>query len=471
MLTDNTPVNKSGENQLLEKRCQEIQSLVKNGQCSLIDLLGRVEKRDLNTLQIFRNSEKGLSTGNLIGVFEYKENDSTETIVIGDRFSSEKLANDGEKGEFLSFFSWTMLQECWHETPLWLLRESRGSGQINILNRLLILHLASQLERAWKKGRFRLYLSSPRYDCRVRGQLDLPRKIRMSAGLEDGNMAYRIREYSEENQYNRLFFRACLEAEKHQPQLMRHLRRTMPGFRIARQSLEQLNAGSACSDTRSLLNATKKKIINPIYRDYEALRLIARAVLMRSSHRSFPYAASGAPFVTGVFLDISKLWEEYLDKAVFQKLSSQPKRPLASDRERLTLLDGFLNIKPDFWWPKEERVLDAKFRPAWGRILEGPSNPFYNESRRDIQDDVYQLISYTVGLDYKRGGVIFPTKGKITDTPAKYPIVNGKQEPDFWLIPFAVPECDNYQSFVEDMNTEVGNLHKNIEAFLELEKE
>lgn len=453
-LKDNSPVSEVK----LQARCREIQELVDAGKCTLIDLLDETERRKPHGRpeedRIFKDTGDGIHTGNYVGLFEYRGGGKVETVVIGDRFGPEETAEDG----FLSFFSWAMLEKCWDRTPLWMLEEARARPDTSIFDRLLLLHLAAQLDRAWKKGQLRSYRTFPRYDSRVRGQLDLPRKIRMSMGLEDGSMAYQVREYSEDNIYNRLFLQACLEAEKRQPELMRRLKQKMPGFRMARQGLERQNTAWNRLDTRTLLNGTRKKITNPIYRDYEKLRNVARAVLRRSES-GYPGAENGVPFVTGIFLDISKLWEDYLDKAVFSGLSRRPLTQGDGGKD-IPILDKLLYIRPDFWWKAEKWVLDAKYRPVWGKTL--TKELLKKDERDDIRDDVYQVLSYMLALNCSRGGVIFPVK---SEGSAAHHTVSDLMRRDFWLIPFNVPQATDYGAFCGAMEGEVGNVRKEVERF------
>lgn len=460
-LKDNSPVPTG-----YEARCQAIQELAGQGRCSLIDLRGKTEDYCAKRPQIFQRDAEGTWwTRNLIGVFEYQTGDgSVEEVVIGDRLGPVKLAGGGTGGEFLSFFSWSMLNQCWDETPLWLLNESRSRNETDVFDQILMLRLAVQMERAWKKGRLRFYHTISQYDCRVQGQIDLPRKIRMSMGLEDGRMACRVREYSENNQYSQLFFQACLQAEWQQPKLMRRLKQNLPGFRMARQALEQQAArGWGVRDLRSLLSETRKKITNPLYRDYEALRGIARAVLIRTS-RSYCYSEAGAPFVTGIFLDVSTLWEDYLCRAVFSGLSSRP-RTQGNNEEKIGILDEMLYAKPDFWWKGERRVLDAKFRPVWGKFLKPAS---LEKDRKKIRQDAYQVLSYMLALDCTRGGVIFPVKGGHSgqDPYRKVRAVNGSEEREFWLIPFFVPQTEDYADFSGAMLAEAGEVRNAVNQFL-----
>lgn len=459
ILKDNCPVP-----EYYRKRCKAIQELADQGRCSLIELRGRAKD---DRPQIFRKDTGGnWRTGNLIGVFEYRAGDGTvEQVVIGDRFGPQGVAANGAGGEFLWPFSWAMLEQCWDETPLWLLNESGARGETDIFDKLLMLRLAFQMERAWKKGQLRLYRTFSRYDCRVRGQLDLPRKIRMSMGLEDGKMAYRVREYSVDNRYNQLFFQACLEAERWYPDLMRTLKKRMPGFRMARQLLEQQASAWDSRDPRSLLYETRKKITNPLYRDYETLRGIARAVLRRTSR--YTYSEDGAPFVTGVFLDISTLWEDYLFNAVFSGCSGRPCTQGDNDK-KLGILEELLYIKPDFWWKDRRRVLDAKFRPIWHKFLKPGCS---EEDRKEIRQDTYQVLSYMLTLDCTRGGVIFPVKGECSGQSPDRRVkrvraINGSKEREFWLIPFFVPQTADYADYSGAMQAEAVEVQKAVNEFL-----
>lgn len=136
-LTDNSSVPEP-----LKKRCNDIQKLAMEGRCSLINLMDRTEKDNQERPQIFKRDADGrLWTGNLVGLFEYRTEDGTETtVIIGDRFGPEKAADDGADEGFLSPFSWNMLVSCLDETPLRLLNEYRTGGKTDIFDQGALLY-------------------------------------------------------------------------------------------------------------------------------------------------------------------------------------------------------------------------------------------------------------------------------------------------------------------------------------------
>ena len=435
ILQDNSPIPQD----LLE-RCRTIQRLVEEGRCVLVNLLDTEER--MEPPELFRLDSRP-QTGNFVGQFEYRDGEDGQIrrVVIADRFGPLEVA---EEGGFLSPFVQEMLRSCWGETPFWLLNEPGSREAGDAYSQLLVLRLAVQMDRAWKRGRLRLYRTDAKYDSRVRGRLDLPRKIRRSMGLQDGAMAYQVREFSEDNPYNRLFYQACLTAERRFPLMMGELRRRMPGFRGALQDLTGQSGAWDRTDVRMLLVSTRKKIVNPIYRDYETLRSVARAVLQRAG--GLHQVENEAPMVTGIFLDVSRLWEDYLARRVLPGL---PEAQKPQD-----ILEGRLVVRPDFLWPGRA-VLDAKYRPAWGRTLGRPWG-------EEVRDDVYQVLSYMLALNCGRGGVIFPVSGAAGEDSLSLTVPGG----DFYRFPLIVPAEEEPERFRELLEQEEARTAGLLRAFV-----
>lgn len=436
VLKDNSRVAEAGTEPA--KRYREIQRLVGDeSSCFLIDLLERPGRRETDKPEIFREAPgKEVWTGNYAGVFEYSKAGRTECVTIGSRFDPE-----GGTG----FFPQAMLEACW-KISMEEYRESRADNPYDLL---LTARLVTQLERAWKHGPLRAYRSGAMHDSRVRGRIDLPRQIREGMGLCDGRMAYVVREYSEKNVYNLLFQQAFLEAEKRHSNFLRRQRAERPQFRAARQALFQQSPNWERTDKQFLLAQTKKRITNPIYREYEALRVTARAVLRRMGGTT-PRVEKSEPFVTGVFLDISELWELYLMEKVFKRLPLGP--PETYYQRTRAILDGMLNIRPDFWWEKRRIVLDAKCKPGWEKAGRQDLWP------EAVRDDVYQLLSYMMSLGCGQGGVIFPILGRKRDLESFF-VSPGEQTRRFWCAGFSVPSGKiPYKTFLEGMDREAERL-------------
>ena len=449
-LKDNSKVGEVGTE--LANLCWKIQTRIRDdngrGRVFLVDLLGRSGLEEGEPPEIFRMKDGEVWTGNYIGFFEYPENGQTRRVTIGSRFGG-----DG-KGQI--YFPLAMLEACW-DIPMLFLEEFRGGQENNPYELLLVLRLALQLERAWKSGQLRAYRSFPMYDSRMRGQLDLPRYIRQNMGLSDGRMAYFLREYTGDNDYTRLFLRALLEAEKRFPDFVRRVKQERPQFRLAHRALLQQVSGWERMDKHTLLVRTRKRIVNPIYREYEALRVTARAVLQRVGGYE-PKEEDGAPFVTGIFLDISQLWEMYLIEKVFRRACSELPQYQA-DRK---ILEGMRTIRPDFWWERQGVVLDAKYRPVWVNPWDDTKEP--TSWSKKIKNDVYQVLTYMLSLNCGQGGVIYPTNG-----PSQEPkplCVSDRCWRAFWRVGFSVPavseEKPDYPAFRRSMEEEAERLAREL---------
>lgn len=445
VLADNSKI----KDKTLAKLCWTLQEQIAGqnhgSPVSLVDLLDQGDRREDGPPEIFRKDAEGcIWTGNLAGVFEYHHDQQTERILIGSRFDPKGGAG---------FFLRAMLETCW-DIPMSFLEEFRGSKTDAPYDFLLALRLACQLERAWKRGQLRAYRSRPMYDSRVRGRLDLPRQIRRSMGLSDGRMAYVLRDYSVDQDCVRLFAQALLEMEKRHPDFMGRVQQERPPFRLARRELLQQVSIWERMDRHTLLACTKKRIVNPIYREYEALRVISRAVLRRMGGYQ-PQETDGAPFVSGVFLDISRLWEMYLEKKVFPQMP--PEMP--SCQESVSILGNALKIIPDFYWKGRGIVLDAKYRPVWGEAEKREAWP------EEVRDDVYQVLSYMLALGCAHGGAVFPVRGQSRE-PRPSHAGPGSVPRKFWTIGFAVPAGDAYGSFLAGMDQEAGLLAQRLRGSL-----
>ncbi len=429
------------------KLCQKMQDKIQNGQCHLVDLLDPRPWETPRNLQDVRlvDSVCGDSgwTRSYVGLFQLGE----EQIVITSRFDQQ---NDFHKpGK--PFFLYCLLETCWDSALLSL--EDLGSVyERNLFDLLLVSKLAVQLQKAWKKGTLRQYRTFEHNDSRVRGPIDVPRHIRENLGQENGRIAYRSRAYSPDNFCNVLFLQAADTAERKCPALLNRLYHRLPAFRAALRTLRQETPGWAGVRRETILRHTAKKIINPIYRDYEPARTAARAILRRFGADPERQSARSSA-VTGVFLDINDLWERFLEKTLFREIP-----PILQWKE--AILDKHMNIRPDFWWKKKEVVLDAKHRPDWSKTLDERNRLWSKYYGMDVMDDVYQVLTYMLALDCQKGGVVFPARERNRQKP-QCSLVNGRQ---FWRVPVYIPQAENYASFAKQMKEEVAQMKKEIAA-------
>lgn len=374
---------------------------------------------------IFKRRPDKIQLGSYVGQLSYDRKD----IMIHSRF-------DGDKHFFQRYMMETSLKNISGVSTFFRPKGIIGPEQRNDYLWYIVCQLAMQLQEAWKKGTFRIYQGFDHYDSRMRGQLDIPRHIRLSMGMNDGRLAYRTREYSPDNPYNRLFLCAMNVAERRYPQMMRRLLRQRSECKAAVQFLRAQLPGWEQDQPYALMERTRQKITHPIYRDYEDVRLIARAILHWVGRESL-----GSDRAVGMLLDMNQLWEKFLENELFESGDKQSSQ---------SYLDGNMKMRPDLYWKDKGVVLDAKYRPAWGEIL---NNGRWSASvRDDIRKDIYQVFSYMLALDCRHGGVIFPVSGsgEAPRRPCRFHVSDLAADRNFWLIPFVIPnDASDYEDFQE----------------------
>lgn len=423
--------------------CRELQQRIDQGNGQLIDLMDD-GSRDDGRPQIFKDNGKCVTAQKYVGLFEYKG----ERVVIGSRFDS------GENAFFLRY----LLETCWEAS---LLLDGLGSAyQDDPFDPLLVAKLALQLQRAWRKGTLRQYRVFQHNDSRVRGALDVTRHIRENLGLEQGKIAYRTRAYSLDNSYNALFLLACCAAGRKYPALLRRLRQRLPEFHAALQTLEWEVSGWSSGSRSAVLQHTRKKIVNPIHRDYEAARITARAILRRLGANPFQQKENECQ-VTGVFLDMNELWEQFLLQTLFRGMAGH------SVQQSRDVLGGHMTIRPDFLWEDKGVVLDAKYRQIWESALrlDGKwSGGLSSEEQKALRENVYQVLAYMLLCGCADGGVIFPVRSswKCSLTSRIFDPV-GPAGQRFWRVPVRIPEAQSYEDFLTEMEREANRL-RNLEV-------
>lgn len=428
-LRDHTPVRDPA----CQVLCREIQDRIDAGSCRLVDLLDE-DARDDPSLSIFQAHRDGtLWTRQYVGFLEYRDT----RIIISSRFDRTR-----------HFYLRRLLENFLGEALL-ALDGLTGALNQGFFDQLLTASFALQVQRAWTKGPLRAYRSFPRNDSHVRGVIDVPRHIRENLGLHNGRAAYRTRAYSLDNPWNVLLLQAAAAARKRNPALIRRLEGRLPEFRAALGSLALEVPGWERPQAGQVLDRTRRRIENPVFREWEPARRTARALLARMA--SDPFADSGTAAVTGVFLNMDRLWELLLEDALFRGAADGD-----IAQNSFTALGGQMGmiIKPDFYFPSCRTVLDAKNRPAWGETFtltkRFPTDKAEQRRQRRVRsavrDDAYQVLTYMLALDCSAGGVVFPMSmsGQSVPAPARSYVRDGRT---FWRIPVGIPEAEDYGTF------------------------
>lgn len=381
--------------------------------------------------QVIRTLDRGtLQTGSYVGSLVFRG----RAVVIHSRF-------DGENHLFLRY----LLENAWEVSSLVTPEPEGAAGlsQDGFYRWRLVCQLAVQLRAAWKKGSFRAYRTFSCCDSRVRGQPDIPRHIRLTMGLNDGRAAYRTREYSPDNPYNRLILCAVSAAQRRYPQLMQSLLRQLPECKAAVQLLRRQLPGADRDQPRALLERTRRQIVHPVYRGYEEVRLTARAVL-----RWLGQDLQEQDRTVGILLNMDQMWEKFLAGALF------PNEAGDCQQVSVGLLGEHMAVRPDIYLSSRRVVLDAKNRPVWEKTLR--TEKWSRSLRAGIREDVYQVLSYMLALDCSDGGVVFPVRrsrlrreaGAGGLRPSALPVSGMAKGWRFWRIPFVIPDdAETYEAF------------------------
>lgn len=423
------------EDQAALNLCLKMQDKIQRQQCRLVDLLeprkGEKRRDPADSVKLVERGADGTwRTRNYVGLFQLGE----ERVVITSRFDQRDKPGQPGKPFFLSY----LLETCW-DAALLALEPLGGTYERDMFDVLLVAKLAIQIQKAWKKGTLRQYRTFRHNDSRVRGPIDVPRHIRENLGQDNGRTAYRTRAYSTDNPYNILLLQAVDTAARKHPALLGRLCR-LPEFQAALRTLRQEAPDWAGVRRETVLRHTAKKIVNPVYRDYEPARTAARAILRRLG--TDPQEKSQrSSVVTGAFLDMDELWERFLAKELFGGAAN-------AVQQTQSILGGSVNVRPDFLWKEKGVVLDAKNRPVWSGTLE---SKFWG---KNVVEDVHQVLSYMLALDCQDGGVIFPDRDHRPQAPQRSP-VGGRR---FWRIPVYIPQADDYAAFARQMKKETERL-------------
>ena len=95
-------------------------------------------------------------------------------------------------------------------------------GRGEILDLILAIIFAMQIARAYRKGIYRRYRTYENNDSKLKGRINVARHIRLNP-IFNGNIAYSSREYTADNDMNRMILTAYTSLQKRQPGLMREL--------------------------------------------------------------------------------------------------------------------------------------------------------------------------------------------------------------------------------------------------------
>lgn len=403
----------------IEEVCRELQSSIdKSNDISIVNINGDNEISPT----IFSEFNNEYTAQKYVGILEYEGN----KIVIGSRFDFD---NSQFFLQYVFSKAFDMQGKIFEDMNLF--GKSEKTWDI-----LLVIIFARELKIAMKKGLFRMYRNYKNNDFKVRGQIDIARHIKLNM-INSGKVAYNSREYSIDNYYNYLFLSAYDIIDKKYPNILKKLLldddNVKNGINTLKAKLTNIYK------SQDILKNTSKKIVHPLYRKYENLRKTSIVILRKMGINAMN---NDSTRVTGFVIDMTKLWEQFLEKTMFKKIELNN---YTISQESFLILNGKRTIQPDFYWKNKGLVIDAKYKRSWGLTL--------NNDWQYVREDVFQVLSYILSLKCRIGAVVFPTELNI---PFSYDeklsvFPDGSLNRYFFRLPYFIKKANSYEEFSKNM--------------------
>lgn len=328
---------------------------------------------------------------------------------------------------------------------------------------LPMLLFPSFLKVALTQGLFKQYKSFERNDANVRGVIDINRHIRTNIPFR-GTVAYRTREFAHDNDVTQLV-RHTIEYMKNTPlgrmvlnndtvvkESVRHIIDATPSY----------NAGFR----QRIINQNLKPLSHPYFSHYTQLQSLCLQILGKQKlmYRDNDYGRR----IYGVLFDVAWLWEEYLavilkDLGFTHPLNNvgEGGKDILKDKNILPEKGYNGIIYPDFHYtPKNQTqlILDTKYKPLNNGVN---------------RDDLYQMITYMHCYETSHGGFVFPhpePRLQNAEAGSVESVLNIKREETIRVIPFTIPQDNDWGEFCKKMKANEDNFRKSIEQYYGIKK-
>lgn len=318
---------------------------------------------------------------------------------------------------------------------------------------LLSVVFVEQIRSAYKNGIFRCYRNYEKNDSRLRGRIQVERHIKASP-IFNGKIAYTYREYTADNDINRIIFTAYRYLMKQNGSFMRNLINN-PKYHEVKDFFTQMgNVTTAASrqEIQQMLRQNKKKISHSVYQKWEPVRKTAIQILRHMGIKTYQ---SGISETTGVLINMPQMWESYL-----QRILEQIPDVKFEIQYSKSILDHRRTLRPDFWDQQHGIVLDAKYKNGWEEIAKQKYKSWPRE-------DTYQILSYMYSLRCKIGGIMFPVKGDYTQINENGYMIDAHALPKHkvLLLPLKIPEeQDQYKTFTAQIKKSEEDLQERLKS-------
>ena len=344
-----------------------------------------------------------------------------------------------------NFFLHYMLQKICHVN---LFDLNHFAGEADSLD-IFIYFFPLFLKQAMRKGVYRAYKTYKHNDSALRGSIDVPRHIKDNTPFY-GTIAYKAREISFDNNVTELI-RHTIEYIKTKP----GFKSILDGDKDVKEAVKTIVSVTSSYDKskrKIVLEANRKPICHPYYKDYSNLQSLCKIIL---NHKKLQYSNRGKQ-VYGILFDGSWLWEEYLGTLLGKCGFIHPENKEKKGGIRLfdndideTFDKNTRKIYPDFYKPNEF-ILDAKYKSLENGVG---------------REDLYQVISYMHTMKIDEGGYIYPHKLDEKNSINRFKLNSMGYGGNLSVIGISIPqETTKYKDFCQIMMTNENQLVKYIET-------
>ena len=327
-----------------------------------------------------------------------------------------------------------------------------GVNHGGILEQLLAFIFVEQIEHACRKGLYRRYRTYECNDSRVKGKIDITRHIRLNP-LNNGKIAYSYREYTIDNDVNKLIFTAYTYLQKRYPDTMKSLEKRRKTVGECMSKFRNIMQPASRQEAQKLVQRERRKITHSVYHDWEEVRKTA-IILLRHMGISVENDKDKAQNkIHGVLINMNWIWEKYLESILKDQLK-EGYCFKAQHEKKIFFRNGKGNrtLKPDLCIYKKGNadtpvlILDAKYKNAWS---DAAQNGNFNE--KSVREDCFQILSYMYGFGCNKSGIFCPVveeEEKAVEESSElleYTITNETNR-KFYLLPLQIPN-NNFKDF------------------------
>lgn len=453
----------------------------------------KLSSEELNQLLLkdYSNQENS----NTVLQFQAVEEDMSEfhiTIQIQSRFDANK---DGMIGR--PYFLSTMLLG----RDMKLNDNNIPLELEELFDYLLLFWYRNLLARLILKGYYKTYQKFECNDNRLKGSIDVNRHIKLNARLNNGKVAYSLRENTIHNPLNLLIimtYEYLKSKHRNFVELYFDYNRTLKVFTDYLKTICEYDG----TLNRAIIHKNIKRISHPYFVEYEELREICLKI-MRDEAITF-FDGSTDNEINGILFYLPDLWEKYLYEEVIQKLVSKELLNMVTCEEQVKIkvlkressAEGLKDTYPDYVFfasndslnetgrsPKDKTqertpfmILDAKFKKGWQNVINDKKDENYKKFS-GLLEDYTKCVRDMNSIGGSSTGVIFPVTEEMNKIKFySYPISQYNHTDRFYALPIFVPytqEGDHYhyQDWENEFNQGMEECRKRLGIILQKELE